>query len=456
MLPSNILVQRLKNGLPVDGRSKNLLKHVSLSFLFKGVNIGVQLALVPLTIHYLDKEKYGIWLTLSAVIGWFSFFDIGLGNGLRNKLAEAIAKDDIKQAKTFISTSYALLLLIFGTAIVLFLVINPFIDWTKVLNAPSELRSELSWVALIAFIFFCLRFIFNLIGNILYAIQKAALNTLVTTVGNVLSLFLIYLLQFLFKGSLLAVSVVLSAVPVLILIVTTVLLFASKFREFKPSLSFVDIRQSKDLMGLGYKFFVIQIAGIVLFSSSEVIITQMQGPAEVTAYNIAYRYFMVVTMVNGILITPFWSAFTDAYAKNDLLWIKKTVRKLNAISIVLCFIAAIMVVASQTVYSAWVGDSIVIPQSLSIAMGLFACFGVIVSPYNCFINGVGKIKLQYWSSIVSLVITIPLAIMFAKVFEATSVGVVLATLCTTIPCTFLWIIQYRKIVNNEAEGIWNA
>ena len=56
--------------------------------------MAIGLVLVPLTINYLNPTKYGIWITLSSVIGWFSFFDIGLGNGLRNRFAEAIANND--------------------------------------------------------------------------------------------------------------------------------------------------------------------------------------------------------------------------------------------------------------------------------------------------------------------------------------------------------------------------
>ena len=72
-------------------RTQNITKHVGISFFLKGGSVIANFLLVPLTIDYLDTENYGIWLILNSFIAWFSFFDIGLGNGLRNKFAEAKA-----------------------------------------------------------------------------------------------------------------------------------------------------------------------------------------------------------------------------------------------------------------------------------------------------------------------------------------------------------------------------
>ena len=82
-------------------RSIKAKKHILASFLIKGVSILTGFFMVPLTIGYVHKEQYGIWLTLSSVVAWFSFFDVGLGHGLRNKLAVALAKNDLDKAKTF-------------------------------------------------------------------------------------------------------------------------------------------------------------------------------------------------------------------------------------------------------------------------------------------------------------------------------------------------------------------
>ena len=74
--------------------------------LLKGGSIAISLLLVPLTLSYLNEYEYGVWLTLSSVLSWIYILDIGLGNGLRNKLTEAIALDDLKLAKIYVSTTF--------------------------------------------------------------------------------------------------------------------------------------------------------------------------------------------------------------------------------------------------------------------------------------------------------------------------------------------------------------
>ena len=92
-------------------RSIKAKKNILASFLIKGCSIGISLLLVPLTINYVNSSRYGIWLTLSSIVAWLSFFDIGLSQGLRNKFAEARAKNDDSIAQVYVSTTYALLAL---------------------------------------------------------------------------------------------------------------------------------------------------------------------------------------------------------------------------------------------------------------------------------------------------------------------------------------------------------
>src|SRR5664280_113011 len=85
-------------------RSVNAKRNILFIAILKGCGIAISLFLVPVTIHYVNPTRYGIWLTLSSIVGWFSFFDIGLGNGLRNKFAEAIASENHDLARTYVST----------------------------------------------------------------------------------------------------------------------------------------------------------------------------------------------------------------------------------------------------------------------------------------------------------------------------------------------------------------
>jgi len=320
------LIKIITNLFKGHARSVRVKKNIIGVFGLKIISIITNFIYVPLLLNYLTAEKYGIWLTLSSMIAWIGFFDIGLGKGLRNKLAEAIALNNIKLAKEYISTTYATLSLIFLCILIVFYVINPFLHWSKILNTVSITDKELSLLAIVVFTFSVLNFIFNLINQILLADQRTILSQSFRPIGNILALAVIYILTIYSKGSLVIVACVITSIPVVLLIVGSIYLFYGAYKEYKPELKFINFKHSRLLMNLGGKFFLIQITSIVLFTTSNFIITQVLGPEEVATYDIAFKLFNLPVMIFAITLTPIWSAYTEAFVKNDFSWIKKTIQ----------------------------------------------------------------------------------------------------------------------------------
>lgn len=435
-------------------RTSRANKNVFFAIILKGTSIVSQFMLVPLTLDYLDKTQYGIWITLSSIMGWFSFFDIGIGNGLRNKLSEALALGNEDLARIYISTSYAIVSSVFVGLIVIFWVVNPLLNWSAILNVPAELSLELSKIVLFVFTCFCLQFILNLLGSIFFAKQLSAYGNAVGPIGNIISIIIIFILTKTTAGSLYLVAATFSIVPVFVLLVLSAFFFRGKFRRLVPSIKLVDFKHSRSLIGLGFQFLIIQIAALVLFTSSNMVLSHLFGPGSVAEYNVAYRYFTVIVMIQGIITTPYWSAMTEAYFKEDFDWIQKTIRNLEWVSFGLICITCIMLLLAGPVYNLWIGDKLEVAFSTSFMTCLFVIVSVASRPYNTFLNGIGKVKLQVYSAVVSIIITVPLAIFFASTLKLGPAGVILATVATTFPTAILWRIQYRKILDGTATGIW--
>ena len=176
------------------GRSVKAKKNIIASFLIKGISIAISLILVPLTINYINPSRYGIWLTLSSIVGWFSFFDIGLTQGLRNKFAEAKAKGEDDLAQIYVSTTYAILAIIFFFVWILFLIVNHFLNWSHILNISENMQSEISILAVIVFTYFCLQFVLRVITTLIIADQQPAKSSLIDVFGQIFSLIFILIL----------------------------------------------------------------------------------------------------------------------------------------------------------------------------------------------------------------------------------------------------------------------
>lgn len=438
-----------------SARTKNISKHVLLSFFYKGGSILSSFLLVPLTINYLDTENYGIWLTLSSFIAWFSFFDIGLGHGLRNKFAEAKANNDLSLAKGYVSTAYFTIGIIAFASFIIFSLISYFVDWTRVFNTSDDLYSELRLLMPIVFGFFCLQLIVKLITTIYLADQKHSIQGKIGFISSFSSLVIVWLLTQTTKSSILLFGVIFSALPVVILLFLNLVSFSKTYNIYKPSLSFFKKVYFKDIFGLGFSFFIIQISGIILFSTDNLIISKLFSPEEVVPYNIAFKYMSISKMVFIIILTPFWSSITEAYTKKEYNWIKKSMRNLSKFTISFILIIVVMLIIAPFIYNIWIGDAVAIPFTLTLCMAVYFIFNLIYAPYNYFLNGIGKIRMQTFIAIINLIINIPLSIFLAKYLDLGIKGIIMATIiCVTINLIF-GPIQYYKIINNKANGIWN-
>jgi O-antigen/teichoic acid export membrane protein len=434
-------------------RSINAKRNILIIAILKGCSIAISLFLVPITIHYINPTRYGIWLTLSSIVGWFSFFDIGLGNGLRNKFAEAVATGKYELARTYVSTTYAILTIIIAIVLLIFCCINPFLNWAKILNTPADMAGELSLLALIVFGFFCLQFVLRLITTIITANQQPAKASLFDFMGSLVSLSLIYLLTKTTSGNLIYLGTVFSLTPVLVLTSSSLWFYTHKYKQYAPSVKFVKFHYARDLMNLGIKFFIIQMSAVILYQTSNIIISHLFGPEQVTPYNIAYKYFGIITMAFSMIMVPLWSAYTEAWIKKDISWIKNTIKKLILIWVLIATIVIIMFISSTFIYRMWVGKEIKVPISVSAVMAAYVIINAWCGIFSQFLNGVGKIKLQLYSGIFGALINIPLAIMLAK--HLGIYGVILSTVLLGTVSAIWSPIQYMKIINNKAKGIWN-
>ncbi len=434
-------------------RTLKAKKNIATTFLIKGGSICISLYMVPLTINYVNPTQYGIWLTLSSIIVWFSFFDIGFGNGLKNKLSEAIARGDEKLARIYISTTYLVLILISAFLYGTFLLANTYLDWSKILNTPAQMAGELSLVALIIFSVFAVQFVLQLINVVCEATQNTRLPALSGFLGNLLGLLIVLVLSKFTQGSLLYLCLSIGISPLVILFFFTIFLYSSSFSKYKPSYKLANLAYAKDIMQLGIKFFVIQLGLIFFYNANNLIIAQVVGPEAVTPYNIAFKYFAVITMVSGIIMLPFWAAFNEANARQDYEWIKNAVRKLEKICLGLLAVCLVMLAVSPFVYKLWVGEQVAVPFALSAVLAFYTVLNAFRTIYCFYLNGVGKIQVQLYLVLFSGLLNVPLAFYLGSFMGAT--GVILSTTILCVICAVFEVTQYRKLIRNTATGIWN-
>lgn len=438
-----------------DLRTKNSIKNSAVMLLVKGVSITIGFLYVPLLLGQLDTVNYGIWLTLTSIVSWCSFLDIGLGHGLRNNLAKAIANNDTVLAKKLVGTSYFLLSCIVFVIAIIIGIVFPQFNWSRILNAPLDINNELTILSIVTILCFLFTFVLRLINSVLFAIQKPALSSFVEVSSQLVAFLVVAFMAYSnTHWSLLQYGCVISVIPVIVAFVYTIYLFSTKLKNLKFQLSDIDLSLSKQLFSLGLKFFVIQITAIMLFQTNNFILTHIVGPQAVTEYNISYKYIGVISMLFGIVNAPLWSATTDAFYRKDYKWIESTMHKMKKVFCCFVVLGIITVAISGIVYKIWLGGKMESDYLLQIMILIYYTLGMWCGIQCNVINGTGKVKLQFYFTSIEALCHIPLALVLGNLFGI--YGVLLSMIIMTAINAIWEPIQVKKILNNKATGLWNS
>lgn len=433
-------------------RTLAVKRNALLSLLIKGASITISFLLVPLTLGFVSKELYGIWLTLSSVLFWLTFFDVGFTQGLKNKLTEAIALDNWERARSLVSTTYFVMVALFVPVCLLLEIIIPYVDWAAVVNVDSAYNNELKLILHILVACFSVQMIVNVLTSVVASFQQVSLSASFPMIGNFIALVLIWILSHVCSSSLLLLSLVMSVSPVLVFIVASFVLYKGRYRKVAPSIKAVRLEYVKDLWGLGAKFFLIQIQVLILYQCTNLLISNISGPDQVTTYNIAYRYLSISMMLYSILLSPLWPAFTDAYVKKDFAWMSRVYKKMCRIYLLSVVLLVLMVVLSPIVYQIWIGDKVDIPFEMTLVVAVYMAIHSWDLLQVELINGVGAVKLQTFVTSIGLFLHIPMSFLIGSYVGG--IGVVCSMILINIVYVSCFTTQVHKLLTQKAKGIW--
>lgn len=437
----------------VDSKRTALIyKNVAVSFVLKAMAAIIGLLMVPLTLSCLGEYKNGVWLTISSMLVWIDQMDIGLGNGLRNRLAVCLARGDMEEARQAVSSTMAMLLCITVPMIMVLSLLIYTTDIFGLLNVDESLIPDLRPVLLSAVILVCLTFVFKFVGNIYMAMQLPAVSNLILVVGQAVALVATWLLMVNGQASFQNIVIVNTLAPLLVYVSAYFVTFYGKNPMLKPTFSAVDMRVALSLGNLGLRFFWLQIASVVQFMTANVLISNFFSPAMVTPYTIAYRYFSLVLVAFTVVCMPFWSATTDAYERKDMQWIRQADRRMKVIMLAIAGILALMVVVSPYVYRLWVGDMCQVPFSITVMMAVYIFLLTLSTRYSYFINGVGTLRVQLYMTVM-VIVFIPFA--WYASYLTHDILYFMAVMCICIaPSVLVNKIQFSKLLKGTATGIW--
>jgi O-antigen/teichoic acid export membrane protein len=435
-------------------QSIELKKNIIISVGIKLLSLALGIVYMPTILTFIDKSLLGIVMTIDSLVTWLYLADIGIGNGLKNKLTEAIAKDNKIHARQLVSTAYISLFSVLIIVFIISAIIASFINWNSFLKVDIDPK-QLLWSVQFVLFSFLFSFGVRLINNVIQAHQMSFLNSISQLIIKIVKLVAIFIAIRITSASLLKYVLIDHSIPLIVFIALSIILYKTKFKDFRPSFSQFKKKEIANITSLGFKFFWIQIAAMILFSTDNIIIVRLFTTGDVAVYNIIRHYYSQAFMIFTFISVPLWTAYTKAFAREDYVWIKRITWKISKITIYLSLLILVMFIFYQPVIKFWLRGKIEVPVLLSFIMALAQILQLLVSPFTNFQNGTGKIKLSLRLSPFIIFLNIPLSILFAKPLGMGISGVIFATCICQGLSLIISYIQYDKIINQKATGIWN-
>lgn len=394
----------------------------------RAIGLAVSLVSVPLLIGYLGTERYGLWLTLTAIVAMLGPLDLGVGNAVVTLTAEAMGARDEQRVRSVIVTAIGLLTAIALIAGLAYLLAAPLIPWAGILNLNgSAAATDAPPAAAAVIACFLLGLPVGVIGRAQFGFQEAYIANVWLALGGVISF-----------GFLLIGIAARAPLPILMLgfvsgtlvsgFVNALVLFGRQRPWLRPRRDSLALGIARKMLRTGTLFFVLQMAIVVGMQSDNVVIAQLLGVEAVPGYAVPMRLFTLVPTLLGFALAPLWPAYSEALARGDRKWAGRTLRRSIVVALAVNTPAAIgLILIGPAILHLWVGDAVRPEPLLLVSLGAWTFLNSFTGPMAMFLVGANVVGFQVVFALLGAASNIAISIVLVQ-----SVGVAGAAIGSVI------------------------
>jgi O-antigen/teichoic acid export membrane protein len=431
-------------------RARKATWSVAVGYLARALAIVISFVSVPLTLNYLDKERYGLWLTISSIIAYLNVTDLGLGLSLQNRVAESRGRNEEAKTGELLSTAFAVMVavgvLVAGATIVATW-LAPLGHWFHITSpqVERELRATLTVTAAT----FAYLLPVRMILNAQTGFQEAYVGGLWGIGGSVMSLAAL-LLVIAFKGTMVSLALATFLLGQLMNL-ANVWQFFRRHPQTAIAWKKVDFSLLHPLFSLGWQFFVIQIYTVILWQTSNLVIATRIGAQSVVPYAVAFRLIWLPFSVLSSIPIALWPAYTEAKARGDWDWIASTYTRTTVLTVLLAGLAAVIIfVWGEEFILWWAGPKAQGPMWMMAGLSLYIISGHWTNCNAIVVNAVGRPIEQVGSGFVDAALNLGLSLYLIGVWGLAGVAWGMTAANLLVSTWFLawaaWRMTERRVV----------
>lgn len=399
-----------------------------LNLILKLIGICINYIYISVLLNYLGESEYGIWIIIVTITSWLSFFDVGLGNGLRNKLTEAIERKD--NQTVLVSSTYHIVIKLMSLVCVFGVILAYFINWKIIFKTDFD-ETNIKYAIIISVVFMAVNIVFSLCKSICFALQKSSLASSSGVLAQIINFISFLIIRKYTHVSILMLALIYGISEFIIYLGMTLYIIIHH-PNLKPQKKYANKECEKELLVIGSRFLILQLCALVLYSTDSFIISCLYSAKSVTPYSMVIKIYTLVINLFAAFVVPLWSAVTKEKMNKRWDIVEKYEKIIVFLMIPIIIIVFLLILNFRTVSFIWLKKELVYSDLLIFLGGIYCVLSIWCNSFATLANGLGILNKPMIVAIIQAVLNIPLSLLFAYVFDMKESGVLLGTISVMI------------------------
>jgi O-antigen/teichoic acid export membrane protein len=318
-------------------RFRSVIVGVGLSVFARGLGALSGLVTIPVLLRTYGVREYGVWVFVLSLANLMSFMDFGVGNALLNRSARLLEAGQRQEVHSYVASciwGYLLLcplgvagVLMAGSAL-------PLAHWLGIGGDQEQLALQVY-------------LIYTLLVVPLAAVQRLQLGMGRGYLNPLTQMALIVTgLVVILTGAYLHVALVPLIVAYafsqwLVIFASVTFFLAAERIPIHPRL--FSLTRLLLLLREGVPFLVLQICAVANAYLDNVLITRMISVESLAVYSVAAKVFQLVALPPALMNTYLWPMYTRAHTREDVAFLRGTLRRALAVAGGWCLGAGLLV-----------------------------------------------------------------------------------------------------------------
>lgn len=429
-----------------SGRASRAMRTGFVALASRSLSILGTLITIPLVLHHLGPERYGVWMTISVIFVYLKLADGGATIGLIALVSQADGIGDTKRIRALFSSALALTLVVTLVLIAISL-LAPLLDWGNVLKLQDpSLAHEAGAAAALIMLAVGLGYPSGFTRQGRLGLQQgAAANTwdlAATSASFIGQLAVVYL-----NLGLVSLAAVTAFTPVVVNFLSSVVFYADKGRALKPRLSLASWPAMRSLFASGSMFMALTLTQALSIQIEPVLIARTIGVEAVAHYTVVQKLFVQPQLFITMFLVAQFPAYGEALTRGDDRWIIKHFRQtLMIVALIAAAACLALAIVAKPLLALWIGKSIEPSPKLIVALAFYGTAAAVANAFTYFYFALGRYRPVILSYAAMIVLDIPLALFLiprigpAGMAIATSCGYALAMIIPSL-------ISVRSVLN---------